>query len=177
MWGFGFGAGRQRCRNVLELALEVVLELFGLTLLLPSLLRKTLLRDRRRRNGIALRFPQCVQLELNLGRSVRLLLQLLLQSLLSNVCLLLQLLLQPPFGSQRLLLQQLLKLLLLLQRLLLLLPLLVHERLEHPFAALIAPPRGFRGGAPILNLLLHQLLHLTLLLHEIEDHGEVGASV
>ena len=102
---------------------------------------------------------------------VRLLLQLLLQSLLGSICLLLQLLLQPLLGIQRLFLQPLLKTLLLLQRLLLLLPLLVHERLEHPFVALIAPPRGFHGGAPILvdaflhlELLLQQLLLLLLLL-------------
>ena len=80
---------------------------------------------------------------------MRLLLQLLLQSLLSSQRLLLQSLLK--------LLLPLLRLLLQLQRLLLLLPLLLHERLEHPFATLIAPPRGFRGGAPIfLEALLHR---------------------
>ena len=115
----------------------------------PLLLRRIL-------GGFALRAPQFVHRKLNLLMSTGLLLQLLLQ---------------PLFGSQRLLLQSLFKLLLLLQRLLLLLPLLVHERLEHPFVALIAPPRGFRGGAPILvdaplhlELLLHQLLLLLLLL-------------
>ena len=177
-WGIGFGTGRQRCRNVAELVLEVVLELFGLALLFSRLLRRALLRNRRRGSSITLRFPQIIHRKLNLRGSVL----LLLQPLLCNLGLLLQLLLQSLLGRLRLLQKALLEELLLLQRLLLLLPLLLHDslehafvtlivRLEHPFVALIAPPRGFRGGAPILvdaplhlELLLHQLLLLLLLL-------------
>ena len=134
-------------------------------------LRRTPLLQRCLISGFALLILQFVHRELNLGVSVGLLLQLLLLPLLSNLRLLLQLLLQSLLGRLRLLLETSLEKLLLLQRLLLLLSLLVHDRLEHPFVALIAPPRGFRGGAPILvdaplhlELLLHQLLLLLLLL-------------
>ena len=128
---------------------------------------------------------------------MRLLLQLLLQSLLSGVCLLLQLLLQPLLGNLRPLLKlllelllPLLRLLLQLQHLLLLLTLLIHERAEQPFVTLIALPRccrsirrGRRGSAPILidaflhlELLLQQLLLLLLLLlHYIKDYSKIGA--
>ena len=179
-WGIGFGTGRQRCRNVAELVLEVVLEPFGLELLLPRLRRQALLRYRSRRGGVTLRFSQIIHRKLNLRGSVL----LLLQPLLSNLRLLLQLLLQSPLGRLRLLLETPLEKLLLLQRLLLLLPLLLQDGLEHPFVALNDATRGIRGGPPILldaplhlELLLHQLLLLLLLLlQNAKDHIKIGAS-
>ena len=107
-------------------------------------------------------------------QTLLLLLLLLLQALLGSLCLLLE----PLLGNLRLLLETLLELLLLLQHLLLVLPLLGHERLDKPFVALIAPPRCFRGGAPILDLLLHQLrLLLLLLLQKVKDYTKIGASI
>ena len=68
--GIGFGTGRQRCRKLPELTLEVVLERLSRSFLLLRLLRQTLLRDRRRRSGIELRLSQFVHRELNLSVSV-----------------------------------------------------------------------------------------------------------
>ena len=105
MWGFGFGASRQRCRNVAELIQKIILERFGFALLLPQLRRQGALRLRSRLSDVALRLPRSVHLELYLCGSVL----LLLQPLLSNLRLLLQLLLQSLLGRLRLLQKALLE--------------------------------------------------------------------
>ena len=86
-WRFGFGAGRQRCRNVAELIQKIILERLGFALLLPQLRRQGALRLRSRLSDFALRLPNSFQLELYLCGAVL----LLLQPLVSNLCLQLQL--------------------------------------------------------------------------------------
>ena len=156
-WGIRFGTGRQRCRKTTEPGHEAILKLFSFTLLFPSLLRQAPPRLLRRCGSEALRTLYIPSL----------LLQLLLQSLLRR---------------RSLLLKTVLEQLLLLQRLLLHLPLLIHERLEHPFLALLHIRRCCSGSTTILYLLLHELcllLHqlrllLLLLLQKVKDNAKIG---
>ena len=175
--------GRQRGRKDAELSFEVRLEILGRVILL---FRRAPLLGGRLFGGVPLRVSDIANdifQQINLVQRSSCLLQLHLL-----------LLLQPLLGSLRLLLQSLFQLLL-----------LAHERLHQLAVPLIALPplvccrccccSGGRGGsapilleallhrrgcggrsAPILDLLLHQLLHLLLLLlQKAKDYTEVGA--